>query len=830
VYRAANTDVHLSQSEFGLPNFKALSPADKSHIWLAVCDLVALTAFIWQAVEETKGSKSDWAVTTDAFGTGRMWLALTLRQTCLFVVAGITLLHVRLGRPVSFGSKHWILALPTAVLMFTSTGVASTLAGANMTTFFLGMVAYSSTLAAFSSVAFGCLIGTLLLIRRNLARLDAKVAVGPWRAPSPFVEEKNRPSFAAEDIEHLKDGASWITSPAASRRESLVSAFSYTTRHTRHASLTSSLRHHLAENSSRQIKPSTWFPAATPPHGHTGLCSPAPPVPPLPEQYRSRTPSAYLNDDADPFARTPTPTVGVPQRNRPIGSQTSWLTSESGSQTTLTAWSYPTASQRPVSPAATDDSHRDIPEREPQTTLRPSTATRPITPAMDSTQVLGGYGFTAEKMPVEKHNVSTSTNGDEVDISVYRAIGWLVTIWVPLGLAFPYLLMTTARDTIAPQWASILLVLSVTMSSPILALNIFLFHSPLPIPSDLFDSYSEPPSVVHRAPSPASSGERITGEYKRSASVTIVEGRRSGDVWLTNGDAINAKSKIGRALNMIGTKPKLSVMPVAPLKLDGTVTPPIPIPAEEPFPATPTTANSENNEFEFELERKRKKSKASSYYSGATEHVQQASRIMIAQRHYSAVATTVIVPPSPEQSEGRKSPDTDVDSVRFATGVAFGKDETPKGHLRTRSVSSMNGSRSPISPPPASPLPPTPPTLKNARAAQLIHRRASTLDFSFGAIEAENTREIDALSAGVLPILITGMEVGQNVRIKDFAPALPRTNASTKSKKRLSGLRDSMTSMEFGTPEGASTPKKGKLGSLKRSSSGHKRGRFSLPG
>jgi hypothetical protein len=746
-----------------------------------------------------------------------MWIALTLRQTCLFVVAGLTLLHVRMGRPVSFGAKHWILAVPTGLLVFASTGVAGTLAGADTTTFFLGMVSYSAALAVFSSVAFGCLIGTLLLIRRNLARLDA--ASEPWPPAAPLVEEKNRPAFANEDIEHLKDGASWITSVAGSRRESLVSAFSYTTRHTRQASLTSSLRHQLAENSSRQIKPSAWFPSATPP----------PPVPPLPATYRSRTPtSAYLNDEVDPFARAPTPNEGHPQRQRPIGSQTSWLTSESGSQTTLTAWSYPTAAPRPGTPAMSDDSHHDLPERDPQATLRPSSAmSRAISPAL-SAQVLGGYGFAAEKKPtLEKINVSTSTEGTEVDVSVYRAIGWLVTIWVPLGLSLPYLLMTTASATFAPQWASILLVLSVTLSSPILAFNI-LFRSPLPIPSDLFDSFSEPPSVVHRAPSPASSG--VSCEYKRSASVTIVEGRRSGDVWLANGDAVDAKSKVDRMRNMISTKPKLSIMPPAPYKLDGELTPPIPFNAEEPgqLPPTPTTATTETGK--FEQERKRKESKASSYYSGTTDAVQHASRIMIAQRHYSTVATTVVVPPSPDQAAGRKSTDTTGSAV--ATGV-LAKEETPQhnGHLRTRSVSSMSGRASPISPPPPTPLPPTPPTLKNARAAQLLHRRAhsSDVDFSFGAIEADNTREIDALSARMLPILMPGIEVGRNVRITDFAPMATPSSTSGKSKKRLSNLRNSMASIEFGSPEGASTPKKGRMSSLKRNSSGHRRDRFSLP-
>jgi hypothetical protein len=69
-------------------------------------------------------------------------------------------------------------------------------------------------------------------------------------------------------------------------------------------------------------------------------------------------------------------------------------------------------------------------------------------------------------------------------------------------------------------------------------------------------------------------------EYKRSGSVTVVEGRRSGDVWVTNGDAIDGKSKVGRAFEMLNAKPKLSVLPlenVVVKSIDGELTPPLPL-------------------------------------------------------------------------------------------------------------------------------------------------------------------------------------------------------------------------------------------------------------
>lgn len=95
-----------------------------------------------------------------------------------------------------------------------------------------------------------------------------------------------------------------------------------------------------------------------------------------------------------------------------------------------------------------------------------------------------------------------------------------------------------------------------TMSSPILALNIIL-RSPIPIPSGLFDGPHDLPTDLLRGPSPTSSETvKWSHEYKRSASVTVVEGRRSGDVWLANGDATDGKSKVSRALGMMSPMPK----------------------------------------------------------------------------------------------------------------------------------------------------------------------------------------------------------------------------------------------------------------------------------
>ncbi|OCH86227.1 hypothetical protein OBBRIDRAFT_890636 [Obba rivulosa] len=827
----------VSPSEFGLPNFRSLSPADKSHIWLASCDFVALAVFIWQVIAEYLSNGQDYAVAQDPASAIRLWIALTLRQTCLLMVAALTLLHVRLGKPVAYGSKHWMLWAPALLLVCTSTSLAGVLAGSGVSTYFIGFVAYSSTLAALSSVAFACLVGTLVIIRRNLAALND--IRDPW-PPAKQIEEKPRPSFATDDVEALKDGSSWITSRASSRHDS-ISAFSFSTHQTHHSAKPSNASARimtqqaaLASVPSIPAKSSFWFNPATPYGGH-GRESPVPPVPPLPAPYRPSSPTSNeINDDPDPFKRH----EQVPR----MGSQTSWLSEPSIYQPTLSAWSFP------VSRAGSTPSS-STPRAE--TALLPSTAySRPITPAMASTEVLGGYGYAPEVVQAEKGTGAlTPALTNDLDVSVYRAIGWLISIWVPLALSLPYMFTVSPNQPFASTAVSILLVLSVTLSSPILAANI-LFRSPLPIPSGLFDSYSEPPSIVNRAPSPQSTipSFKFSHEYKRSGSITVVEGRRSGDVWLSNGDAVDGKSKIGRALGLLQPAPRLAVLPTNVPVEDAELTPPLPMQTEDHSKSLPPTPRSETS---AELGRRvvRMASQASSY-STASEHF--ATQIMVAQRHYSALATTMVLPPSPERGAS-------MDHANVGIAVSGVEPSPPAGsrysqHLRARSVSSVTGSitgvgsRFPVSPPPASPLPPTPPSVRERKARMLSHRKSQSqsslsIGFSFGAVGGEDMAEIDALSAHVLPLLVPGLKVGSDVRVRDDWDwgSRPSTVSKGSSEKKLRGNDKGSKrskalpqelgglSTDFSSPDMHSTPPIRNAAPREKKISTHKRHHFSLP-
>ncbi|KAJ7246534.1 hypothetical protein B0H12DRAFT_756810 [Mycena haematopus] len=761
----------VAPSEFGLPNYRNLSPADKSHLWFASLDILALAFFVWESVNQYTGGASDASTAVDPASSLRLWITLTVRQTCLLLSVGLTLLHVRMGLSVSFGKKHWMLWAPTLVLVASSTGIAVALAGAGVPSLFIGLVSYTTTIAVMSSIAFCCLVGTLLAIKRNLAAIEDESE--PWPAVRQM-EQQPRPSFATEEIDAIRDGASWITSNAsnASSRHNSISAWSFST----HAPSAHGGRPQ-GSHPSVPAKSSFWFNSSTP--------ADAPPVPPLPTPYGPLSPTAQSLSDPDPFHRDT-----IDPRPR-LDSQTSWLTSTNGShRTVISAWSYPTTHHQEEHGSPNGSTHNLNAELLPSSH---TAVTRPTTPAMANAKVLGGYGFAPAITDAEKNLAALATlPGATIDISVYRAIGWLITIWIPLTLSLPYLLLVP-HSSHTPAAVSVLLILSVTLSSPLLALNL-LFRSPLPIPQGLFELRRDLPTNPLRGPSSAGSVPtyKFSHEYKRStsASVTVVEGRRSGDVWITNGDAVDGKNKMSRAIGMMAPKPKLSVLP--PEEDDSEpLTPELPMQNDDSsLPVSihnSTIQNSTQSEMSAQFGRIRKDSKASSHLSAADESLAYASRIMVAQRHYSTLAQTMMVPGgSPEKHT------TVGGHLAAASGVGPHRTVRNSAHLRTRSGSSTQ--RSPttesfnVSPPPSFPLPPTPPNVRAARLAQLKHKKSFSSGFSFGAVDDMN--EIDALTAGVLPLLVPGLKVGDNMRIKDGDWTPPTSYSRAKGKRAARQLHE----------------------------------------
>ncbi|KAJ7157228.1 hypothetical protein C8R46DRAFT_1293728 [Mycena filopes] len=251
---------------------------------------------------------------------------------------------------------------------------------------------------------------------------------------------------------------------------------------------------------------------------------------PRPPPTTASSSSPTFPSEVDPFRRAAAEDNPVPR----FDSQTSWLTSTNGTHKTVSAWSYPTEG-----PASRNGSSINLTAK---------------LLSMANANVLGGYGLVPVHSDVEK---SLAALAAALGATVYRAVGWLIAIWVPLAFSLPYLVLSQ-QNAHAPTIASILLILSVTLSSPPLALNLLR----LTLSATLLTGAACAPTNGRTSTSAASA--RVSRPSRAVAAAT------------SNGDAVNGKSKMSRALGMITPMPKLSLLP---LKEDDSapLTPPLPM-------------------------------------------------------------------------------------------------------------------------------------------------------------------------------------------------------------------------------------------------------------
>jgi hypothetical protein len=379
-----------------------------------------------------------------------------------------------------------------------------------------------------------------------------------------------------------------------------------------------------------------------------------------------------------------------------------------------------------------------------------------------------------------------------------------------------------------------------------------MFSSPLPFYPAVFLHPTPTPSLEHlqaRAFSPADTSASGSLPYdmvhKNSSQATVVESRKSSDVWLEKGDAVDGKGKFGRAFEMLHPVPKLSVLPLDHEAMDDDDTNDsqrTQTPLTFTFPLSIRTSNAgyptrdemeryrmssdpvvqaagaalakkaaRKAEMERESQRKRKASSV---------HSVEKTKIMIAERHVSTMAMTVVMPKSPVESQ-----------ASWSSSVARQIGDVMAGHLRSRSVSSAapststtyskasaTGSTAPISPPPSFPLPPTPPSVRRLKHA----RSQSSSALSLGAVLSE-LYDIESLSAALRRKKRT-TSTGEIDEVEELIHAMATPVMPLKTKK---GPDWSSESKPFESPENHSTPVQE---ARKRKDSRHKRaGHYSLP-
>ncbi|KAG6850911.1 hypothetical protein H0H93_006737 [Arthromyces matolae] len=773
------TPIH---AEFGLPKFRTISAADKSHLWLAFFDIVALVIFVWQSINEAVSDPSgfldaaDWRVSSI-----RICLVMTIRQTCLLVVTSMTLLHVRTGGPVTFGDKQWMLWGPTLILTITPTTIAAVVSGTGRSALFVGLSSYTTMIAILSTVSFIFLTTTLIIIKRNLARFHDD-ASDSW---PPIQLIKQRPD-GTEDVDaDIRDGASWITSNPSSRRVS-ISAWSFSTLQDDAASSPQrqgSVNTHKGGSIPSPPGSALWYdPSRTNVNKVSSLSSLPSPDGPTPLTTQSF-------DDPDTIRRDAPSALPDSQRYANSESQpASWLTSTDDCH--VMVWGS--------SPSAQEDGTCDATSCGRHT---PSAAVSgSVTPQLADARVLRGYGYDPAVLEAGKV-------WDNLLMNRIQA------------MALPYLIIVSLKST--PSSAiSVLYILSITMSSPILAITL-LCRSPIPIPSGLFHVYNTPSSHVTRAPSPE---DTTIAPFRwpldsKSCAPIVVEARRGGDVGLTS-DAVDGKSKTSGVIStVLSLTSKLSASPPEKVENGETISPALIQNGDSSLSANPHSRSHSESSTQFS--RVRRDSKTSSIFSKSSESFAYDSKIMVAQRHHSSVAQTLLVSGSSQE----QNQNNNEDSLRPTTGTSSEVKAHQSAHLRNRSVSSIpspatqksiRGSSSPDPTPPSIPLPPTPPSVRAVKLASLAQSFSS--GNSLGRVN--DASEVDALAAGVLPPPFPGIS-----KISERDSAYPSKSNKAEGRKISKPQDEFGSSKAFPPLEACSTPAPSRA-----KISGHKRNQqyFSL--
>lgn len=269
-----------------------------------------------------------------------------------------------------------------------------------------------------------------------------------------------------------------------------------------------------------------------------------------------------MDMEADPFRHAP---HGSIHSESSTATYNSWLTEPSGSVATMSQFSFPTT--RPSSPAPSlPFGHGHEPRYgEHLSTAPPGSATAySLSPRTLSEQyrnrdsddrlikspVLGGYG--PSQSDAEKgHDGTDSTS----NLTAMRMLGWMGGIWLPFIFSMPYLVLNALPTTFNTSIPAIFLVLSVTLSAPILAVHV-IYSSPIPVaPAELFAPVSRRESLMGctEANTTASTGPALPYDMvARSASqLTVVDGRRGGDIWVEKGHADENRSKFARVSSFL---------------------------------------------------------------------------------------------------------------------------------------------------------------------------------------------------------------------------------------------------------------------------------------
>ncbi|KAH9959856.1 hypothetical protein BC827DRAFT_443529 [Russula dissimulans] len=510
---------------FSSPTTHSLPPADKGYVWLALCDISAVAVFVWEAFSQWFDPSSSVSTASSVHSAARFWLALTLRQTCFFIISVLILIHVRLRRSVSFGFAHWFLWVPLVFLASVSTIAAGLFAHITPRSFLIGYIAYSCTIAILNTIMFGSLVSSLITIKRSLADFNQ---MRETRAPG-IAAKIPHVTLSTEEIDVIREGSSWITSSVSSRRE--------------------------PSSHSLSREPLTPPRLQVPSLPLRGTHSSAPPQTPLP---------SHGDTDFGPF-RHRTQSLRAAALTLSSRSQNSWIASSLGTHPTFSAWSYSTHPTPRSSPpdraqSVVESAIASTPTRGPSPRDAP-----PVTVPVGGVRALASKRYAPSAPLTGKGGPSVAAaaaRSPQIDISILRIITWLAGVWIPLVLSLPYLACLDSHNLQSNEFKSTFLALSVMICSPIMVLNLLLRH-PIPVPHDIFDAPTTPRSILRHAYSIGST----------STSTSADRSRLGSGMKFIKGSTANGKGYSTHFPRVLAPAPRLSIFRVGDAKMPTSFVP-----------------------------------------------------------------------------------------------------------------------------------------------------------------------------------------------------------------------------------------------------------------
>ncbi|KAF8305018.1 hypothetical protein DL93DRAFT_2233241 [Clavulina sp. PMI_390] len=578
----------------------ALSPAKKATLYIAAFDFIALVALLWQAVVEAIGTSAN--PSSNAGTAARLWIAMTARQTCLLVVATLTILYVRSDKTLTFGSKDSYVWAPSGVLVLASTACAAAFTATHhVDLFYSAAIIYTTIVAVASTGCFGGFLAYILILKQNLSTRVATQA-NEWptlKSQTKMYQPRRAASFASADVDRLREGSSWLTSIHSDHTHS-TDAFSFD--EDAQSVAAPSTRNPYSGSSVPGAKSPFWFGM----HSNANLEHQEKHI----EEGIPSTPAPEHEATDRSLSRASATTFGYGA----MGDRSSWLTEPTNAPSSPTKWSFPSyMKSRPNSGAeafhGADIEKMDYRQQMPMETpftatafspsprtsgeircylnggidgYRPDSAAtlvKPQTP-FDPRTTIGGAAAYERGSVMESVGIYGEENRfASGNLEPWRMAGWFISIWLPFILALPYLCMSLASNanpSSPPAWAGsnvplVLLTLSITLSSPIMALQVLFSSSPIPyLPSAVLAAagpsgrLSLIGNIVDRTVSSSVFGLPADMVEHNPSKVTMHE-RRSGDVWIRNGHARDdGKGKLSRAMSVATPIPRLACLdPVA---------------------------------------------------------------------------------------------------------------------------------------------------------------------------------------------------------------------------------------------------------------------------